>query len=1150
MGLLSGDTGFVQWARLVYSDDLQAGEVYVRSVSFAPPSAADTAYDLVLAGEYLSTLHTDDPMAPLINCTAYGSFVARLGTSLADGQPLLWIAALCDPQQDVFATAAAIYDAATDSVFVTARGQYGALYLQSDPAAPLVWLAPTNNVYERALVYAVTYDQAPVGLVWITALAEAPTQAYSPYIASSARGLTLSAAGEPTIGGWYSGQIEVPVSVATLPNSYATQNGYVAAFDPNTGAITWVRWIGSPYGVQFVSSIARATDSFPWLVVAGYFAGDCAVNLVSERQELMIARYSPASNSLPDFTPPPPYPCYPTAAAAAAAPPLASLTGTILHPLNSSSVYPPSTECWWLIHPTIEAYRLQLTLTRLRLASADDFVEIYDGSDARPEKLIAYYSGFNAHSLGPLYAASFYDNYANSPQIVVSSATPTVLVRFSASACLLDLGMQLDWATSGIAAHCVNDFPVQLLQPDGQISQLLLGGYRPNADCQWLISPANDVNYIVVEFDTWHLAAGDYLEFYDGDGVDTPLIVRMYGSMTPAPIQSSGPSMFVRFVSHDTVFGAGFVLSYSSSLQPTYCIASEATQTADFGSLASSSTTTYAFGAYCRWTIDGTQSATGTKDSIYMYTSAVDLAPGDSLSATSTWDAVSCAAAAQPPPCTYAQEVDAAPSLLVTSSPTAEVEFVALGSSLGHAGFTMQYCMHNASSRCSVPGAGSVLSALSGSISNGFCGPYYENNAQCQWRIVPSLPSEAAAIEYVMVVLERLDFASANPASPSDWVSISSTDATSDATTTTLGTFGASASAYANLGQLPMVLVAPNAASLEVDFESDDVMVASGFALTYCTAYTGSRCASPIVLTERDSSFSNEFCAGFYGANDQCQWVLPATGGVGTRVVVIFTSLSFPSENYRVQSLWADNLLVSLDGAPLALYNDGGLHVASSDTTAQQGSEWSLPVIIAANLTSELTVQFTSDAVLFAPAFEALYCLYDPGDERLCGADRVLTAREGTLNNHACGGFYQANAACQWTIAPSPLNVATEALVIYLTSLDFVNADYTHPTDKLTIYDGIATSFTGAGAFLVDTYNHSLATYLARPGGLPIPHESDRGAMSLFFVSDATLFATGFELTYCVMPPIDRAARRTCASSTASGSFSPRRASTPPTGSS
>lgn len=94
--------------------------------------------------------------------------------------------------------------------------------------------------------------------------------------------------------------------------------------------------------------------------------------------------------------------------------------------------------------------------------------------------------------------------------------------------------------------------------------------YEDNLDCSWLISPADSVNFITLEFLKFDTRENDTLFIYDGNSDNTPLLGSFSGTNVPSNITSSSDELFIKFSTDTENTAGGWLISYSSNI-PQYC---------------------------------------------------------------------------------------------------------------------------------------------------------------------------------------------------------------------------------------------------------------------------------------------------------------------------------------------------------------------------------------------------------------------------------------------------------------------------------------------------------------------------------------------------------------------------------------------------
>ncbi|HPB25517.1 MAG TPA: C10 family peptidase [Bacteroidales bacterium] len=161
-----------------------------------------------------------------------------------------------------------------------------------------------------------------------------------------------------------------------------------------------------------------------------------------------------------------------------------------------------------------------------------------------------------------------------------------------------------------------------------------LHNYQDNADCLWIIEPADSIINIklsFLEFDTEQ--DSDIVIVYKGNNTSGPVLGTFTGSTLPQQITATGKALCVRFISNNSVTSSGFLASYTCTL-PVYCTVAIVDLTAAAGTFEDGSGTyLYHPNQFCRWRI---KPAGAT--AITLHFNAFDITPGDYVRVTDLED--------------------------------------------------------------------------------------------------------------------------------------------------------------------------------------------------------------------------------------------------------------------------------------------------------------------------------------------------------------------------------------------------------------------------------------------------------------------------------------------------------------------------------
>ncbi len=217
---------------------------------------------------------------------------------------------------------------------------------------------------------------------------------------------------------------------------------------------------------------------------------------------------------------------------------------------SGDSNYYHNSNCSWLIQPQ-DANSIRLEFTEFELEEAEedgksyyDYVSIYDGSDEF-SSLLGKYAG---------------NNLPNS----VSSTGSSLFVKFSS-----DLRKQLN----GFSAFYQTITPVYCNSNNTFTSSndtlsdgSGLGQYGNNSDCQFLIQPPSADSIILNFIDFSTEKNYDGVIIYDGSDTTGIKLATLTGDTIPNPIVAQSGSMFLWFLSDETVRGDGWKATYNTKL--------------------------------------------------------------------------------------------------------------------------------------------------------------------------------------------------------------------------------------------------------------------------------------------------------------------------------------------------------------------------------------------------------------------------------------------------------------------------------------------------------------------------------------------------------------------------------------------------------
>ena len=217
---------------------------------------------------------------------------------------------------------------------------------------------------------------------------------------------------------------------------------------------------------------------------------------------------------------------------------------------SGANNYCNNSNCSWLIQPQ-QATTVTFNFTEFELESAStdgnsiyDAVEIFDGTSASAP-LLGRFTGStipaSITSSGGSMFIRFYSDVASNFQGWSGYYTSTQNGYCNASANTLTT--QTGTFTDGSGAN----------------------KYSNNADCSWLIQPAN-ASTVTLSFSAFDTELNyDGIIVYDGTNNLAPVLGVFTGTTIPTPVKSTGGSMYVSFLSDEAVRSNGWDASYSST---------------------------------------------------------------------------------------------------------------------------------------------------------------------------------------------------------------------------------------------------------------------------------------------------------------------------------------------------------------------------------------------------------------------------------------------------------------------------------------------------------------------------------------------------------------------------------------------------------
>nr|P28824.1 RecName: Full=Neuropilin-1; AltName: Full=A5 antigen; AltName: Full=A5 protein; Flags: Precursor [Xenopus laevis] len=138
-----------------------------------------------------------------------------------------------------------------------------------------------------------------------------------------------------------------------------------------------------------------------------------------------------------------------------------------------------------------------------------------------------------------------------------------MLLRLLSCCCWLLCSLRSSWASRN--DKCGDT--IKITSPSYLTSAGYPHSYPPSQRCEWLIQAPEHYQRIMINFNP-HFdledreCKYDYVEVIDGDNANGQLLGKYCGKIAPSPLVSTGPSIFIRFVSDYETPGAGFSIRY------------------------------------------------------------------------------------------------------------------------------------------------------------------------------------------------------------------------------------------------------------------------------------------------------------------------------------------------------------------------------------------------------------------------------------------------------------------------------------------------------------------------------------------------------------------------------------------------------------
>lgn len=217
-------------------------------------------------------------------------------------------------------------------------------------------------------------------------------------------------------------------------------------------------------------------------------------------------------------------------------------TGTITDGSFASN-YNNYVNCSWYIHP-VGATTISLSFSEFYTELGHDSITVYDGNSILDPILLSW-SGHG--SLPP----------------VINSTSGEMLIVFKSDGDINDLGWTAVYTSTTSIVNCSG-----LTVMTGSSGYLTDGSgpanYSNNNMCTWLIEPSFATT-ITLNFSAFNTESiYDYIKIYNGYNSGGTLLGTYSGSSIPSTITSTGPALFLQFVTDASITSSGWSIYYTT----------------------------------------------------------------------------------------------------------------------------------------------------------------------------------------------------------------------------------------------------------------------------------------------------------------------------------------------------------------------------------------------------------------------------------------------------------------------------------------------------------------------------------------------------------------------------------------------------------
>ena len=634
--------------------------------------------------------------------------------------------------------------------------------------------------------------------------------------------------------------------------------------------------------------------------------------------------------------------------------------------------------------------------------------------------------------------------------------------------------------------------------------------YPNNYSCSWLINIEN-VPHILIYLQYFDFADSlDTLTFYDGNSTNSNILHIYSGSTAIANrneisfydnyynrdeilIQSTSNSILIEFRSGNCFRGFGFLLTYESSHEGSFCDNEfDQTFTLQNGLIYERQSGGYRDNSNCFYYISPPSS-----NLILIQFLKFNLAFDDYIEFIDTSETQSIVIERF-----YgSDEIHPIQSI----SKTILVHFVS-NEQLYDKGFILEYKVIENPEFCIPLQVYTSSNELILSQSNHF--NEYLPNSKCNWDIQVN----STLYDNVYIYFKENPFSVPSPSK----LLINVTESINP----THNHKKSSSSSIITTNEItnPNEVYISRSSNLKVSFDANGIS-SNGFIGEYCSHPKNYLCDRQI-FTNLTSSFDNHFCNLFYSANNYCEWTfMPSTTINGELLSINYIMITFPLFDMKNTIEFPNDYVDILTGNHL-----NGPFIQEYRLSQSKSEITNPPTFITTK--NVFHVIFESDDNIFGEGFNATTCTSFTNlnstssfQSNECNGISSLSSSKGSFNNYFCNKIHPANANCIWKVEEK--NKPITQVIFIISNLNFAIEEFNGRwSDNVIIYqDNYEIYKYNYGGFhtidnlddkLGDSYNNQIEIL-----SFLTPN------VSLEFISNDIGFTEGFNVDYCLFSTND-----------------------------